>query len=80
MQYACGAEFCTFYRPGGKEQAYLGVVKSPIPLHFSADMVVYLHELKVIQHTETLMLIGADVLSSGHASWSFRYIGVGLDG
>ena len=80
MQYARSAEFCTFYGPGGKEQAYLGVVKGPIPLRFSADMVVYLRELKVIQHTEPLVLIGADMLSAGLAGWSFRYIGVGLDG
>ena len=43
-------------------------------------MVVYLRELKLIHHTESLVLIGADVLSAGHVSWSFRYIGVGLDG
>ena len=70
MQYARDAEFGTFYEPGGKEQAYLGVVKGPIPLCFSADAVVYLRELKVIQHTEPLVLIGADVLSAGHAGWS----------
>ena len=51
-----------------------------IPACFSADMMVYLRELKVIQHTKPLMLIGADVLSAGHVGWSFRYIGVGLDG
>ena len=45
MQYARGAEFGTFYGPGGKEQTYLGVVKGPILLFFLADMVVYLHEL-----------------------------------
>ena len=44
------------------------------------DVVVYLHELKVIQHTESLVLIGADILSAGLAGWSFHYIGVGLDG
>ena len=80
MQYARGAEFGTFYGPGGKEHAYLGVVKGPILLRFSAEMVVYFRELKVIQHTEPLVLIGADVLNAGHAGWSFRYIGVGLDG
>ena len=77
MQYARGARFGTFYGPGSKEQAYLGVVKSPIPLRFSADMVVYLRKLKVIQHTEPLVLIGADMLSAGHVGWSFCYIGVG---
>ena len=41
---------------------------------------VYLHELKVIQYTEPLVLIGVEVLSAGHAGWSFQYIGVGLDG
>ena len=65
MQYARGAKFGTFYGPGGKEQAYLGVVKGPILLRFSADMVVYLRDLKVIQHTKPLVLIGADVLSAG---------------
>ena len=80
MQYARGAEFGTFYGPGGREQAYLGVVKSPIPLRFSAGVVVCLRELKVIQHTKPLVLTRAYVLSAGHAGWSFRYIGVGLDG
>ena len=80
VHHARGSEYGTFYGPGGREQAYLGVVKGPIPLRFSADVVVYLCELKVIAHTEPLVLIGADVLSAGHVGWSFRYIGVGLDG
>ena len=80
VHHARGSEYGTFYGPGGREQAYLGVVKGPIPLRFSADVVVYLRELKVIAHTEPLVLIGADVLSAGHVGWSFRYIGVGLDG
>ena len=72
--------FGTFHGPGGKEQAYLGIVKGPVPLHFLADVVVYLRELKVIQHTKPLVLIGVDVLSAEHVVWSVRYIGVGLDG
>ena len=48
MRYARGAEFGTFYGPGGKEQAYLRVVKGPIPLHFLVDVIVYLRKLKVI--------------------------------
>ena len=58
----------------------MGVVKGPIPLRFSSKVVVNLRELKVVQHTKLLVLIGADVLSTGHQGWSFRYIGVGLDG
>ena len=39
-----------------------------------------MNELKMIKHTEPLVLIRADVLSAGHVGWSFHYIGVGLDG
>ena len=72
MQYAWGAEFSTFYGPGGKEQVYLGVVKGPILLCFSAELVVYLHQLKMIQHTEPPVLIGGDALRAGHVGGSFR--------
>ena len=58
----------------------MGVIKGPIPLHFCGEVVVNLQELKVIQHTKTLVLIGADVLSAGNQGWSFQYIGVVLDG
>ena len=54
-------------------------MKGLIPLQFSSEVVENLRELKVIQHTEPLVFIGADVLSAGHQGWSFRYIGVGLD-
>ena len=51
VYYAQGHEYGTFYGPGGKELAYLGIVKGHIPLRFSSEVVVNLRELKVIQNT-----------------------------
>ena len=71
VHYAQGCKYGTFYGPWGKDQAYLGVVKGPIPLWFSSEVVVNLRELKVIQYTEPSVLIGADVLCGGHQGWNF---------
>ena len=73
-------EFGTFYGPGSVERAYAGIVAVPVPVRFSADVVLYIRELKVIQHSEPIMLIGVDVLCSGHLGWDFRGIGPGHDG
>ena len=51
----------------------------PLPGHFSANVVLYRHELKVIAHPEPLLLLGVDLLCSGYLGWDFQGIGPGSD-
>ena len=77
VQMPKGSEFGTFYGPGSVEQAYAGIVAVPVPAHFLADVVLYIHELKVIAHPEPLLLLGVDLLCLGHPGWTSRVSGLG---
>ena len=39
-----------------------------------------MRELKLIHHSEPLLLIGADVLCGGRAGWTYRAMGMGAAG
>lgn len=55
-------------------------MKGPIPLRFSSEVVVNLRELKLSQHTEPLVFIGADVLRPPGLELSIHWGGPGLPG
>ena len=42
---AKGSEFGTFYGLGSVKQAYARIAAMQVPVHFSADMVLYICEL-----------------------------------
>ena len=77
---AKGTEFGTFYGPASELRAYAGVVRGPVAFRFSQEVVVYIRELKVIEHAEPLVLVGANVLCAGHPGWTFRSLGIDWDG
>ena len=49
-------------------------------LRFGKEVQLELRELKLIHHSEPLLLIGADVLCGGRAGWTYRAMGVGAAG
>ena len=77
---AKGSEFGTFYGVGLVEQVYAVIVAVPVPVGFLADLVLYICELEVIAHPELLLLLGVDLLCSGHSGWDFWGIRPGSDG
>ena len=80
VELATGQEFGTYFGPGSKETPYAGRVQGPVTLKLSSEVTLELRELKVIHHSEPLLLIGADVLCGGRPGWTFRALGVGAGG
>jgi hypothetical protein len=68
--------FGSFWGPSGDPVAYYGRVKGPVNIQFTKDIVFRLPELKVIKHSEPLIIIGTDILMRAKAGWSFTYIGI----
>ena len=75
---AKGSEFGTFYGPGSVEQAYGGIVAVPVPIRFSADVILYIHELKVIAHPEPLLLLRWIFCAWGTWAGTSRVLGLGV--
>ena len=80
IEVAHGSEFGTYFGPGSKERPYAGRVVGPVVLRFGKEVQLELRELKLIHHSEPLLLIGADVLCGGRAGWTYRAMGVGAAG
>lgn len=57
---------------------YHGLVRGPIPLQFSSTVSIPLTCIKVVDHGEPLLLLGADVLRGGRPGhyWCFESIGM----
>ena len=49
-------------------------------LRFGKEVQLELRELKLIHHSEPLLLIGADVLCGGRVGWNYCAMGVGAAG
>ena len=77
VEVAHGSEFGTYFGPGSKERPYAGRVVGPVVLRFGKEVQLELRELKLIHHSEPLLLIGADVLCGGRAGWTYRAMGCG---
>ena len=62
---------------------YHGLIRGPITLQFDKDVSIPLLCLKVVDHGEPLLLLGADILRGGRPAhyWCFESlnIGKGLD-
>ena len=60
-----GVEVGGYYRPSGGDIIYNhGVVQGPVQLRFSEDMVISIGELKVLEFTEPIVLIGANAMAA----------------
>ena len=77
VSVAKGSEYGTYFGPGSMEKPYASKITSPVFMRFWKDVVLELREVKLIHHVEPLLLIGADVLCSGHEGWMYRAMGVG---
>ena len=66
-----------YWEPGAQPKRYDGVVPGLVHLQFSKDVVLTLPEIKVIQHSETLIILGTDLQTAEEGPWHFR--GVGFD-
>ena len=62
---AKGSEFGQYITPGGAARPYLGIAPGPIRIQFNEKVVITLSSIKIIDHSEPLILIGADVLKGG---------------
>lgn len=69
--------FGSFYGPGDKIIYYYGRVKGPLHVHIDEDIYLMAPEIKVIEHTVPLLLIGTDVLTDAiTGDWKFAYVGL----
>ena len=60
-----GKSFGSYLGLGRKIPRYYGHIPGPIGIRFSPDIVVNVREIKVVEHSDPLFLIGADVLCGG---------------
>lgn len=76
-QRARGSEFGKYVTAGGHVQPYYGLVRGPIDIHFSRSVTLTLRFLKIVEHGEPLLLLGADVLRGGRPKhqWNFKSVG-----
>ena len=77
-----GVEVGGYYGPSGGDIIYNhGVVQSAVQLHFSEDVVISIGELKVLESTDPIILIGADAMAAPLPArcpgWQFLHIGYG---
>lgn len=68
--------FGSFWGPSGSPCEYFGRVKGPVELRFSSDVAFRLPELKIIKHSEPLVLVGTDILMRSRGGWTFTYVGI----
>jgi hypothetical protein len=54
--------FGSFWGPAGEPVAYYGRVRGPVTVQFAKDIAFRLPEIKVIKHSEPLVIIGTDIL------------------
>ena len=69
LQYmhARGSEFGKYMSPGNVIVPYYGLIRGPIQVQFDSNVVITLQWLKVVNHREPLLLLGADCLRGGRA-------------
>ena len=77
-----GVEVGGYYQPSGGDIIYYhGVVQGPVQLRFSEDVVISIGELKVLESTDPMILIGADAMAAPLQArcpgWQFLHIGYG---
>ena len=66
-----------FWGPGATPIKYHGVVPGPVHVQFSHNVTLTLPEIKVIQHMEPLVILGADLMRYNRGKgWTFKYVGV----
>ena len=64
---ARGSEFGKYMSPGNVIVPYYGLIRGPIQVQFDSNVVITLQWLKVVNHGEPLLLLGADCLRGGRA-------------
>lgn len=70
---ARGSEFGKYMSPGNVILPYYGLIRGPIAIQFDDQVTITLQWLKVVNHGEPLLLLGADCLRGGRApsQWNF---------
>ena len=63
-----GKTFGSYLRPGGKPNKNSSLVPRPIGIRFSPDIIINIQKIKVIEHSDLIFLIGADILCRGSGS------------
>ncbi len=74
IEVAQNNDWGTYIGAGAMEKAYYGGIRGPINVRFDGMVNVALPYLRVIDHSHPILLIGADILRSSHASpglWHF---------
>ena len=64
---ARGSEFGKYMSPGNVIVPYYGLIRGPIQVQFDSNVVITLQWLKVVNHGEPLLLLGADCLRGGRS-------------
>ena len=66
-----------FWGPGATPIKYHGAVPGPVHVQDSHNVTRTLPEIKVIQHMEPLVILGADLMRYNRGKgWTFKYVGV----
>ena len=69
--------FGSFYGPGNKTIHYYGRIRGPVTIKFDKDVALVAPEIKIVEHSEPLVLIGTDVLTDyTEGEWQFAYVGL----
>ena len=74
---ARGSEFGKYVTTGGHVQPYFGLIRGPIDVRFSADIMMQLKFLKVVKHGKPLLLLGADLMRGGRPTYGWNWQAIG---
>lgn len=64
-----GSEFGKYITAGGHVQPYHGLVRGPVDVRFSENVTVPLRFIKVVEHGEPVLILGADLLRGGRPTY-----------
>ena len=69
--------FGSWSGPGDKPQYYVGHVPGPVLVRFDAQVVIPLAEVKLIETSEPLIIVGSDLMAppAVRKGWKFKDIG-----
>ena len=69
-------KFGSFWGPGGKEMFYYGRIKGPVTIRVAEGVEYTVDEVKVLQHSVPLFIIGTDALVESKQAWRFCWVGL----
>ena len=69
-------KFGSYYGPGGKETYYWGRVPGPVIVRIAAGVELKLNEIKIIEHSEPILIMGTDALVDSEETWRYCWVGL----